>query len=415
MQKLIPVPNRSGSMPAVWTFIIIVVVLMIIALLNAPTMGGPRVMASTSTYLAEVQKTGLPYLAAVGVAAVGLGFFAAREVKKVWSDRRKRSNLLTGYAFLAPYLLVTLTFVIGVLLSALYLSFTSYDIFTAPKWIGLQNYARAFRGLYDPIQKDFIQSLYNVFWYTIIVVSLQTTGAILLAVLLNAPVRFRQFFRTIFYGPSVTSSVVITLIFIWLYLRTGYVNFVFAKVLGVVGIQWQGINWLGDPRGLIELVVNAFGGTIASDQWFLKGPSIAWMAIMVQNIFTTIPTFMIMFLAALQDISPALYEAASIDGANGRQQFFRITLPMLRPIILLVVVLGTIGSLQVFDQVYLATQGGPLGTSQTPIYLTFTEALGKQGPIHMGYAMALAFTLAVIIFVITLVQRRFLERGTELY
>jgi multiple sugar transport system permease protein len=415
MQKQISVPTRSGTMPAVLTFILIVVVMMIIALLNAPTMGGPRVMASAGTYLAEVRKTGLPYMAAVGVAAVVLGFFAAREVKKVWPDRRKRANLLTGYAFLAPYLLVTLTFVIGVLLAALYISFTSYDIFTSPQWIGLQNYARAFRGLYDPIQKDFIQSLYNVVWYTIIVVSLQTAGAILMAVLLNAPVRFRQFFRTIFYAPSVTSSVVITLIFIWLYLRTGYVNFVFAKVLGLVGIQWQGINWLGDPRGLIELIVNAFGGKIASTQWFLKGPSIAWMAIMVQNIFTTIPTFMIMFLAALQDISPALYEAASIDGATGRQQFFRITLPMLRPIILLVVVLGTIGALQVFDQVYLATQGGPLGTSQTPIYLTFSEALGKQGPIHMGYAMALAFTLAVIIFVITLIQRRFLERGTEMY
>jgi len=90
-------------------------------------------------------------------------------------------------------------------------------------------------------------------------------------------------------------------------------------------------------------------------------------------------------------------------------------LPLLRPIILLVVVLGTIGTLQVFDQVYLATQGGPLGTTQVPVYQVYTEALGVQGPIQMGYASALAFILAVIIFLFTYVQRRFLERGTEVY
>ena len=136
---------------------------------------------------------------------------------------------------------------------------------------------------------------------------------------------------------------------------------------------------------------------------------------MVQNIFTTAPTFMIMFLAALQDINPTLYEAASIDGANGWQQFRRITLPLLRPIILLVIVLGTIGTLQIFDQVYLATSGGPLDTTQTPVYMIYTEALGKQGPIQMGYASAVAFILAAIIFAFTFVQRRVIERGTEMY
>jgi multiple sugar transport system permease protein len=136
---------------------------------------------------------------------------------------------------------------------------------------------------------------------------------------------------------------------------------------------------------------------------------------MFQNIFTTAPTFMIMFLAALQDISPSLYEAAALDGATGWRQFRHITLPMLRPIILLVIVLGTIGTLQVFDQVYLATQGGPLNTSLTPVYLVFREAIGTQGPINMGYAASLAFILAVIIFIFTYIQRRVLERGTELY
>jgi multiple sugar transport system permease protein len=193
------------------------------------------------------------------------------------------------------------------------------------------------------------------------------------------------------------------------------VNYFLVNFLGWFGINFTQINWLGDPRGLIQLIVEAFGGSIPSAQWYFRGPSIAWMAIMFQNIFTTVPTFMVMFLAALQDINPTLYEAARIDGANGWQTFWKVTLPLLRPITLLVVILGTIGTLQVFDQVYLATQGGPLKTSLTPVYLIFQEALGINSPINMGYATALAFILATIIFILTFIQRRFLERGTEQY
>ena len=412
MQNTAKNPGRTGTLVAAFVFVAIVLIILLIALLNAPTMGGPRVMASLQTYLTEVRATAIPFIIVVGILAIIIAFLAARELRKVWPNIRHRTELITGYAFIAPYLLVTLTFTIGVILFALYISFTHYDIFTRPTWTGLSNYAEAFKGFTDSTKRDFLQSLYNVLWYTIIVVPIQTFLAILVAVLLNAPVRFKQFFRTIFYAPSVTSSVVITMIFIWFYLKAGYVNYILESVLGWVGINFTTINWLGDPRGLIQLIVEAFGGNIPSTQWFLRGPSIAWMAIMFQNIYTTIPTFMIMFLAALQDINPTLYEAASIDGASGSQKFFKITLPMLRPIILLVVVLGTIGTFQVFDQVYLATSGGPLKTSLTPVYLIFIEALGINGPITMGYASALAFILAVIIFAITFFQRRFIERGT---
>jgi multiple sugar transport system permease protein len=400
---------------AVATFLLIVIILMVIALINAPTMGGPKVMASATTYLQEVRRTALPFLGAVALLAIAIGLIAARLVYREWPNPKRRLNLIMGYLFLSPYLLVTLTFTVGVVFFAFYISFNNYDIFTPPQWTGLANYAKAFRGFFDPAQKDFIQALYNVFWYSLIVVPTQTAIAILLAVLLNSPIKFRQFFRTIFYAPSVTSSVVITLIFIWFYLKTGYINFFFAKFFGIFALHWENINWLGDPRGLFQLIVEAFGGRIPSTQWYLRGPSIAWMAIMFQNIFTTAPTFMIMFLAALQDINPTLYEAASIDGANGWEQFRKITLPLLRPIILLVVVLGTIGTLQVFDQVYLATKGGPLGTSLTPVYIIFREALGAQGPIQMGYASALAFILAVLIFFFTFLQRRFIETETQLY
>ncbi len=415
MQKNMTSSQPTGNVAALVTFIVIVAVIMLIALLNAPTAGGPRVMANAGTYLNEVKLTAIPFLIIIGIGAIVLGGVAAMIVRREWPHPRRRATLIAGYGFLIPYLLITFTFTIGVILFTLYISFTSYDIFTPPTWIGLQNYIRAFSGFVDPSQKDFLQSIYNVIWYTIIVVPLQTAAAIILAVMLNAPIRFRNFFRMIFYAPSVTSSVVITLIFMWFYLNTGYINFFVSSILGIFGIHWQNISWLGDPRGLVELILGPFGIHFSFNQWYLKGPSIAWMAIMFQNIFTTAPTFMIMFLAALQDINPTLNEAAEIDGANGWQIFWRITLPLLRPIILLVVVLGTIGALQVFDQVYLATQGGPLGTSQTPVYLTFTRALGTNGQIQMGYAGALAFILAVIIFAFTFVQRRFLERGTEQY
>jgi multiple sugar transport system permease protein len=408
-------PQTHSIRAAVATFLLIFIILMIIALLNAPTMGGPKVMASASAYLQEVRRTALPFIGAVAVLSALVGWIAARAVHREWSNRQRRINLIMGYLFLSPYLLVTLIFTVGVVLFAFYISFTKYDIFTPPQWTGLANYVNAFQGFVDPTQKDFLQALYNVLWYSLIVVPIQTALAILLAILLNSQIKFREFFRTVFYAPSVTSSVVITLIFMWFYLKTGYINFFIARVVGVFGVQWQNINWLGDPRGLIQLIVGIFGVDIPSSQWYLRGPSIAWMAIMFQNIFTTAPTFMIMFLAGLQDINPTLYEAAAIDGANDWQQFWKITLPLLRPIILLVVVLGTIGTLQVFDQVYLATSGGPLGTSLTPVFIVFREAMGAQGPIRMGYASALAFILAVIIFFFTFLQRRFIERGTELY
>jgi multiple sugar transport system permease protein len=320
-----------------------------------------------------------------------------------------RREALTAYMFLSPYLLVTLVFTVGVFAFAIYISFTDFDLFTTPEWVGLKHY-RA--GIED---KKFLISLVNVLYYAIIVVTFQTTLALLLAVILNAPMRAKQFFRTIFYAPSVTSSVVISFIFLWLYLKTGYINHFFTQVFELFGGEWEQINWLNDPRGLFQLILGPFGVEIPSSQWYFRGPSITWMAIMFQNIFTTVPTFMIMFLAALQEIPPTLYEASSIDGANGRQRFFHITVPMLRPVILLIVVLGTIGTWQVFDQVKLLTAGGPLNTTLTPVYLIYSEGLGISGPPRMGYAASRAFILGAIIFIFTIIQRRFIERGTEQY
>ena len=328
-------------------------------------------------------------------------------------SERARDEAITAYLFLSPYLLVTAIFTIGIIAFALYISFTQYNLFQAPQFNGLENYRRA---LTDTGTQGFIRSLYNIFWYVVIVVPIQTALALFLAWLLNRPIRAQQFFRTMFYAPSVTSSVVISAIFLWLYLRTGVINYAFDQIFGLFGGNWTPIEWLNDPRGLIQIIGDWVGFDV--DTWYLRGPSITWMAIMAMNIFTTAPTFMIMYLAALQDIPPSLYEAASIDGASTWHQFRHIVIPMLRPITLLIVVLGTIGTFQVFDQVHFLTAGGPLGTTLTPVYLIYGEALGVLGGgsvIRMGYASAMAFLLGAIIFVFTFFQRRFIESGTEQY
>lgn len=392
---------------SVAAFLLTAFVIMAATLISAPTKGIK--IFPLGRYLSEAANSGRWFVIAGVLLGVIIGGIVAVMVYRVWGNRGQRQEMLAAYIFLSPYLLITMVFTVGVLLFALYIAFHQYDIFTAPQYIGLANFTKAFK------TKDFLQSLSNVFWYAIVVTIVQTVFALLMAVLLNGQFRGRNGFRTIFYTPSVTSSVVISMIFWWLYLKTGYLNFALEKLLAVVGIQWVRQEWLNNPRGLFQLIAMAFGGNISSDLWYLRGPSVTLMAIMFQNIFTTIPTFMLMFLAALQDIPGTLYEAASIDGANARQQFRKITVPLLRPAILLVLVLSTIGTLQIFDQVKILTSGGPLGTTLTPVYLIYREALGTQGQIQMGYASAMAFILAVFIFFFTFIQRRFLERGTEQY
>ncbi|MCC6188768.1 MAG: sugar ABC transporter permease [Anaerolineales bacterium] len=335
---------------------------------------------------------------------------AAPARRGIFHSARARQEALTAYLFIAPYLLVTLVFTVGVVIFAFYISFTSFDLFTTPRWVALDNYIKALS-----LRGDFIRSLVNVLWYVVIVVPTQTALALALATLINVKVRGAQFFRTLFYAPSVTSSVVITMIFWWLYLKTGYLNYFLTQLWGLFGAEWTQVEWLNNPRGLIQLVARAMGSDIPSSLWYLRGPSVTWMAIMFQNIFTTAPTFMIMFLAALQEIPPTLYEAASIDGASKWQQFWRVTLPLLRPVLLLVIVLGTIGTWQVFDQVKILTAGGPLDTTLVPVYLIYARALGTDGPPQMGLAAAMAFLLAIIIFLFTFLQRRFIESGTEQY
>ena len=285
--------------------------------------------------------------------------------------------------------------------------------------VGAENYAAL---LTEPglSRQDFMISLRNTFYYVIGVVPLQTVIALLLAVIVNQKfLRGRTFFRTAFYFPSVVSSVAISLVFLFLFTSTGAVN----QFLAVFGIE--GPVWFSDPRGLIHLVGDWLGlWTVGSPpaaladtqvmslslwEWF-SGPSVALTAIMAQVIWTTAGTFMLMFLAGLQDLPTEVEEAAMVDGANRWQRFRNVTVPHLRPTILLVITLGVIGTWQVFDQMYVMTQGGPAKTTLTPAFLSYAAAFRQN---QWGQGAAMAFLLFLIIFVLTSLQRFVLRDKDE--
>ena len=282
--------------------------------------------------------------------------------------RRELAEWGSAFTLLLPWLFVFVTFYLIAIAYAFYLSFTRYDLFTPPRWVGWRNYWYVLRN-----ETFYRYALPNTVKYVIGVVPVQTALSLLLAFALDQKIRLRSFFRTAFYVPSVTSSVVISLIFLWLFARTGVIN----QLLGLK------IDWLNSPR------------------WALP-------TIMMVNIWSTTGTLMLIFLAALQDIPKDVYEAAMIDGASAPQIFRHITLPLLRPVIFFVVTIGLIGTFQVFDQIYVMTEGGPLGSTTTLAYLIYKWAFRSTTP-RMGRASAVAFILALIILVVTLIQRRFLE------
>ncbi|MGQ0600534.1 MAG: carbohydrate ABC transporter permease [Anaerolineales bacterium] len=285
------------------------------------------------------------------------------------TPRNKRvTEALVGYAFLSPWLFVFFTFIVFSIGYAVYLSFTRYNLLRPPEWWGLEGYMRVMQ---DAL---FIEkALPNTFKYVFIVVPIQTVISLILAFAMDQKLRGRRLFRTIFYLPSVTSSVVISLIFVWLFAAQGVVN----QITGLT------VNWMDN--------VNT-----------------AFYVIMGMNIFTTSGTLMLIFLAGLQDISSSLYEAAQIDGASKVQQFLFITVPMLRPVIFFVVTVGVIGCFQVFDQIFVMTSGGPLDTTTTVTYLIYKWAF-RDTTIKMGQASALAVILTLIILAVTLLQRRVIE------
>jgi multiple sugar transport system permease protein len=317
-----------------------------------------------------------------------------------------------GWAFVAPAIVIIGLFLVLPIFLALYVSFSDWNGLGSPlgnsDLIGGGNYAKVLvdSGL---AQRDFGTSIRNNFYYVILVVPLQTALALFLAVQVNRRIlRGRSFFRTAFYFPSVTSSVAITTIFIFLFTSSGAVNTVLAA------LSVDGPNWFADPSGVIHNFLKLFGITsapagLATDgplglQWWdwLSGPSVAMCVLIIMAIFTTSGTLMLLFLAALQSIGEEVDEAAMVDGAGAMRKFFSVTLPMLKPTMFTVLTLGLIGAWQVFDQIYLTGKGAPGKTLLTPAFLAYDTSF--KG-LNWGEGAAIAFILFLIIVALTLLQR----------
>lgn len=284
-------------------------------------------------------------------------------------NKTKNTNTWTAYIFMAPTIIILGVFMLLPILIALVLAFHKIQL--------LGEFSYSFRGL-----KNFIRmtndervwiALKNTAEYVAIVVPSQTIIALILALILNTKIQGKNWFRIIFFMPTVTSSAVLTLIFLWLYNSNGLLN----NLLAFLGLPTY--NWIGDSN-------------------------VALKAIMLMNIWSTAPLFMVIYLAALQDIPEDVYEAATIDGANWWDKFIYITLPFLKPVTFFVIVMGIIGTFQLFDQSYIFSRGtgGPDNSTLTVVLLIYQYAFKN---LDIGYAAALALMLALVITIVTLIQR----------
>lgn len=291
--------------------------------------------------------------------------------KRTYSKRLLR-EATQGYSFMAPTIFVLALFIIGPIIYAFFLSFHKVQLLgTATyQFVGLSN----FTNITDDGRA--LRALWNTFKYVIIVVPIQTLLALILAATLNAGLKGQSIFRIVYFLPTLTSSAVLTLIFMWMYNQNGLVN----EILSTFGLPTY--NWIGDP-------------------------SVALIAIMIMNIWATAPFFMVIYLAALQDIPDSLYEAAELDGANAFKKFIYITVPNLRPVTSFVVIMGLIGTFQLFDQSFIFSggSGGPDNSTLTVVLLIYQYAFKSLGT--MGYAAAIAVMLSLVILVATLLQRKF--------
>lgn len=276
------------------------------------------------------------------------------------------------FILLLPWLLTFAVFWLYPLGYSLYLSLTKYSTLSnTAEFIGFENYTALFS------DKEVWYALRNTMIFTFGTVPVTTAFALSLAVVLHSKmVRFAGFFRAAYFMPSVTSLVVIALIFTNLYAKDGYINL----LLGLAGIPHPERGWLLEPS-------TALASVMAMDVWISAG------------------YYMVLFLAGLQTIPTDLYEAARLAGASAWQQFWRITLPLLRPTMTFVVVINTIKSFQVFVEMYVMTKGGPTpGDTTTLVYQVFVNAFERSD--MMGYASALAYGIFILLVVLSLIQMK---------
>jgi multiple sugar transport system permease protein len=237
----------------------------------------------------------------------------------------------------------------------------------------MDNYARMFG------DEAFLQALGNTVFFTVGTVPFTVALAVIFAALINsATTRFKSFFRATYFLPSVTSLVVVALVFTNIYSGGGYLN----TLLEIVGMPYPEGSWL-------------------------MNPDTALLSIMAMDVWMAIGYYMVLFIAGMQSISTDLYDAADLAGASKLRQFFSITLPLLKPTFAFVIIVNTIKSFQVFVEILVMTKGGPLGSTSTIVYQIYEEAFTHIG--EMGYASAMAYFLFAVLIVFSVVQSKLLK------
>lgn len=284
--------------------------------------------------------------------------------------RLARHETIWGWIFVSPWIIGFLAFTALPILLSFYYGFTAYNIYQPPQWIGLANYETL---LGDPL---FWTSLYNTVFYTFISVPLMLALSLALALLLNSKLPGMAFFRTIYFLPSVLSGVGVALLWLWIF---------------------------NPDFGLINLALDAFG--IRGPLW-LSSPEWSKPALIIMSLWG-LGGVMVINLAGLQAVPGELYDAAKMDGANALGRLRYVTLPMLSPTLFFNFITLTIGSLQIFTQAYVMTDGGPVNSTLFYVYYLFKVAFEN---LRMGYASALAWVLFLVIVLFSVVQMRFSRR-----
>lgn len=284
---------------------------------------------------------------------------------------KERFNI---FLLLLPWLLTFAVFWVYPVIYSFILSLSEYKTLSNEiTFIGLQNYIALFN------DETFLKALSNTLIFVVGTVPITTILATILAVAIDRTNgKLKEFFKAAYFLPSVTSLVVIALIFKNLYSKDGYIN----MLLNMVGMQGQTEGWL-------QSVSTALPSIMAMDIWIATG------------------YYMIIILAGLQTIPKDLYEAADLSDASPWQQFKSITVPMLRPTLLFIIVINTIKSFQIFIEIYVMTKGGPLNETVTMVYMVYRDAFEMAD--KMGYASAVAYILFFIIMIITLFQMKLLK------
>lgn len=295
---------------------------------------------------------------------------------------KKLRDNLTAYAFLAPFLVIFLTFLFYPIFYSLYLSFHRvtdlYDVFGQMKFVGLDNFVRL---MHDG---QFWWSLLMTIYYGALVIPLGIIVSLILALLLNNRLPFRSLFRSAYFMPYVLDMFVVGLVWVLIY----------------------------SPHfGVLNRLFMLFGIDTFLEKGFLGNPLSAMPAVALANVLKGSGFGMVLYLAAMGSISPSLYEAASIDGAGGWQRFRAITFPLLKPVTLFMIIIGVIAALNAFAEIYAMTEGGPnvevggraLGATWVTGYYLFRTFYVS---LKLGYAAAISCVLLILTLIISLVNMR---------